>query len=129
MFSRPGQITADPELLSRAVENVLRNAIRYNPPGSPIEVSAGGDGEYVFVTIRDRGRGVPDEALDDIFRPLYRVERSRTRRGGGAGLGLAIARRAITIHGGTIRADNCSPGLRIEIRLRRRRASQAGHNS
>ena len=118
-------VEADHELLWRAVENVLRNAIRYSPPGGTIDLTAGGDADFAVITVRDWGRGVPEYALNDIFRPRYRVERNRVG-GSGIGLGLAIAQRGITLQGGTISARNCHPGLFVEIRLPRR---QARHTS
>jgi signal transduction histidine kinase len=120
-FSRIGSVEADPELLWRAVENVLRNAVRYSPSGAAIDLAAAKDAEFAVITVRDRGRGVPEYALDDIFRPRYRVERNRNSEGG-VGLGLAIAQRAITLQGGTISAENCLPGLCVEIRLPRRQS-------
>jgi two-component system sensor histidine kinase CpxA len=119
-FSNPGALEADPELLWRAVENVLRNAVRYSPADAVIDLTAGGDAESVVITVRDRGRGVPDCSLSDIFTANYRVERKR-ESGSGVGLGLAIAQRAVTLQGGTISAHNCLPGLCVEIRLPRRR--------
>jgi two-component system sensor histidine kinase CpxA len=118
-FSKLGVVDADPELLWRAVENVLRNAVRYSPAGAAIDLTAGGDAESVVITVRDRGRGVPEFALGDIFTANYRVERKR--EGGGVGLGLAIAQRAVTLQGGSISAHNSLPGLCVEIRLPRRR--------
>jgi signal transduction histidine kinase len=115
----PGTIQGDAELLRRAIENVLRNALRHSPYGERIVLWAGGDPRCVVIAIRDRGAGVPVQALDDIFRPFYRVDPGRDRSQGGAGLGLAIAQRAIALHGGIIHAENCAPGLRITIELPR----------
>jgi two-component system sensor histidine kinase CpxA len=118
-FFNTGIVEADPELLWRAVENVLRNAVRYSPAGAAVDLTATGYEESVVVTVRDRGRGVPEFALGDIFTANYRVERKR--EGGGVGLGLAIAQRAVTLQGGSISAHNSLPGLCVEIRLPRRR--------
>ena len=68
-----------------------------------------------MVEIRDHGPGVPDEALPRIFDPFYRVESDRNRLSGGIGLGLSIARRAVELHQGAIRASNANPGLKIEL--------------
>lgn len=104
------------ELLQSAVENVVRNAIRYSDPGTSVEVSLACDGSSTRLTVRDHGPGVPEAELLHIFEPFYRVKDARDRQSGGVGLGLAIAERVIRIHGGTIRAENVSPrGLRIEI--------------
>jgi signal transduction histidine kinase len=118
-FVRAGSVMGDPELLRRAIENVLRNAIRHSPTDAPIEMLASGDDSTAVISIRDRGPGVPDSALRNIFQPFYRVETDRDRQTGGAGLGLAIAERAIAVHRGSVRAENSAPGLRIEIRLPR----------
>lgn len=113
----PGSIKGDPELLRRAFENVLRNAIRHAPEGTPIEVTLTACSQGAKVVVRDFGRGVPSTALASLFDPFFRVEEDRSRESGGVGLGLAIARRAITIHGGHIAARNTEPGLAIEIDL------------
>jgi signal transduction histidine kinase len=118
-FFQAGIVMGDPELLRRAIENVLRNAIRHSPAGEPIELMAGGDAAMAVISIRDRGPGVPDGALQNIFQPFYRVDTDRDRQTGGAGLGLAIAERAIAVHRGSVTAENSEPGLRVEIRLPR----------
>jgi signal transduction histidine kinase len=118
-LDHPGTVPGDCEILRRAIENPLRNAIRHSPAGSPIEVMARRDEGFAVVGIRDHGPGVPESALKEIFRPFYRVEVDRDRDTGGAGLGLAITERAIALHRGFIKAENCSPGLKIEIRLPR----------
>jgi signal transduction histidine kinase len=115
----PGSLACDPELLRRAVENVLRNALQHSPPGSAVELWAGGDADHAIIRVRDYGKGVPESALQDIFRAFYRVELDADRSSGGSGLGLAIAQRAIAVHRGTISAENASPGLLVEIRLPR----------
>jgi two-component system sensor histidine kinase CpxA len=108
-------IAGDPELLRRAVENVLRNAIRYEPRDSSVEIKLRHTGSGAVVEIRDHGPGVPEEALPHIFDPFYRVESDRNRLSGGIGLGLSIARRAVELHRGAIRAANANPGLKIEL--------------
>jgi two-component system sensor histidine kinase CpxA len=108
-------IAGDPELLRRAVENVLRNAIRYEPRDSSVEVRLWHGGSRAVVEIRDHGPGVPEDALPRIFDPFYRVESDRNRLSGGIGLGLSIARRAVELHQGAIRASNANPGLKIEL--------------
>jgi signal transduction histidine kinase len=110
-------VEGDPELLRRAVENVMRNAIRYSPPESPVNVAVARRNGSAVVDIRDRGPGVPEESLPRLFDPFYRVENDRGRNSGGIGLGLSIARRAIELHKGSIRARNAEPGLEIELEL------------
>ncbi len=113
--SQPATVEGDPELLRRAVENVIRNAIRYAPSQTAVEVSLARNNGKVLVDVRDRGPGVPEEALPRLFDAFYRVEPDRARSGGGAGLGLSIARRAIELHKGAIRARNAQPGLEVEM--------------
>jgi two-component system sensor histidine kinase CpxA len=124
-FFQPGSVLADSEILRRAIENVLRNAIHHSPAGGRIELSAVGDDESALVSICDEGIGVPDQALEEIFQPFFRVATVTNRNSNGAGLGLAIAHRAISIHRGTIRAENGATGLRVEIKLPRKRACLA----
>jgi len=110
-------VAGDPELLRRAVENVLRNAIRYEPVDSSVEIGLRHDGAAAVVEIRDHGTGVPEGALPHIFDAFYRVESDRNRLSGGIGLGLSIARRAVELHRGAIRATNANPGLKIELEI------------
>jgi signal transduction histidine kinase len=108
----------DRELLRRAVENVVRNAMRYAPEGSDIEVNLTRSNMHAVISVRDFGPGVPDESLGNLFKPFFRVEADRNRsNGGGVGLGLSIAERAVAVHGGRIRVRNASPGLLVEIVL------------
>ena len=107
----------DAELLRRAIENVIRNAIRYAPQGSQVEIELTRRGHDAIVSVRDYGPGVPEDATERIFDPFYRVDTDRNRASGGTGLGLAIARRAVHLHGGSIRALNAGPGLRVIIEL------------
>jgi signal transduction histidine kinase len=115
-----------PELLRRAVENVVRNAVRFTPERSEVEVRvarAEVDARPVArVSVRDHGPGVPPDALPHLFDPFYRVGSARERGGGGAGIGLAITERAVRLHGGSVRADNAEGGglsVVIEIPLSR----------
>lgn len=105
------------ELVRRAIENVLRNAIRYSPENSWIEVKMEEDGQAASISVRDYGPGVPEETLARLFDPFFRVEEARNTNGGGSGLGLSIAKRAVQAHQGTIVAENAEPGLRVRIVL------------
>ena len=113
----PATVEGDPELLRRAVENVVRNAIRYAPRQTSIEISLARRNGHVVLDVRDQGPGVPEEALPRIFDAFYRVEGDRARSSGGIGLGLSIARRAIELTKGSIHARNAHPGLEVEIEL------------
>jgi two-component system sensor histidine kinase CpxA len=112
-LSGAAPVEGEPELLRRAMENVIRNAIRHAPAGSAVEVAVHG----ASISVRDHGPGVPERELGRIFDPFYRVENDRDRSSGGVGLGLAIARRAVELHKGAIRARNANPGLLVEITL------------
>jgi signal transduction histidine kinase len=111
------RLQGDPELLRRAFENILRNAIRYSPAGSAVELSMRQREKAVVIAIRDYGPGVPGEALGRIFDSFFRVESDRDRSSGGVGLGLSIARRAVELHHGRIRAANANPGLLVEAEM------------
>jgi signal transduction histidine kinase len=110
-------LLGDRELIRRACENVLRNAIRHSPAASSIDVALSVQDDLATIAIRDQGPGVPPESLAEIFKPFYRVEKSRVRSSGGLGLGLAIASRAVALHKGRITARNADPGLIVEIEL------------
>ncbi len=113
----PVTVNGDAELLRRAVENVVRNAIRYTAPDSAVDVSLTAENACARVRVRDRGPGVPPDKLPHIFDPFYRVETDRGRSSGGVGLGLSIARRAIELHRGRIQASDADPGLLVEIEV------------
>jgi two-component system sensor histidine kinase CpxA len=115
-------IEANPDLLRSAIENVVRNAVRYTAQGTTVEIRLerriGDQGEDLIVRVRDSGPGVPEEALEQIFQPFYRIDDARNRQTGGAGLGLSIADRAVRLHGGRVRASNRPEGgLEVEIRI------------
>lgn len=115
----PATVEGEPELLRRAFENVLRNAIRFAPAESAVETRVEAQAAGVTISVRDYGFGAPQEALARIFDPFYRVDDSRDSASGGAGLGLSIARRAVLLHHGTIKAENAAPGLRVRITVPR----------
>jgi two-component system sensor histidine kinase CpxA len=112
---------ADPHALRSACENVIRNAVRFTPPGTSVEVILEIDRSapkiLALLSVRDHGPGVPQDSLQAIFQPFIRIS-SEAETSNGNGLGLAIAFEAIRLHGGTIRAANLSPtGLVITIQL------------
>jgi signal transduction histidine kinase len=117
-------VKGDRTLLRRAVENVVRNAIRYTPENSAVSIDitlARGEQEtqsFVGIAVRDRGPGVPASELANIFRPFYRLCNARERKTGGIGLGLAITERAVRLHGGIVTARNAiEGGLIVTIEL------------
>ncbi|HET6418545.1 MAG TPA: ATP-binding protein, partial [Geobacteraceae bacterium] len=112
-------LSGNREMLRRALENVVRNAVRYTGQGTAVEISLEQDApDYAVIRVRDHGPGVPDHALEDIFRPFYRVAESRDRQSGSTGIGLAITERTVRLHGGSVKAQNVSGGgLEVEIRL------------
>jgi two-component system sensor histidine kinase CpxA len=115
---RPLPVTGDPELLRSALENVIRNAVRYSAAGSKVQIDARRTDACIEVVVADSGPGVPEKDLELIFEPFYRVDAARNRAMGGDGLGLAIAARAIGIHGGRIQARNLeSGGLAVHLSL------------
>lgn len=109
------------ELLRSAVENVVRNAVRYTAEGTQVEVALrvhNGSENSAVISVRDHGQGVPEEAMEKIFHPFYRTEDARDRESGGSGLGLAITSRAVRLHGGSVMAANASSGgLEVTISL------------
>jgi len=119
---QPAILSGERELLHRAVENIVRNAIRHTAEGTTVEIALELRGEMAVASVRDHGPGVPEAVLTEIFKPFFRVEDDRSRSSGGVGLGLAIARRAVEVHQGTIAAQNAHPGLLISISLPHARA-------
>lgn len=118
-------VPVDSELLRRAVDNVLRNAIRHSPDHGAVEITAERSEAGARIVVRDYGAGVPEEATEEIFKPFYRVDTDRNRSAGGTGLGLSIARRAVSAHGGTIKARNANPGLEVTIEIPARNRTTA----
>jgi two-component system sensor histidine kinase CpxA len=120
-------VVGSASLLHSAIENVVRNAIRYTQEGTTVQVrleqgvAIEGDilqGPEAVVRVTDCGPGVPEDALDKLFRPFYRIDDARGRQTGGVGLGLSITDRAVRLHGGTIKVSNRPQGgLMVEIRL------------
>jgi two-component system sensor histidine kinase CpxA len=104
------------ELLYSAIENVLRNAVRYSPVGQAVDVSVKTTAEQLEILVRDHGPGVPGGDLDRIFEPFYRVAESRDRDSGGEGIGLAITSQVFRAHGGSAGAQNVAGGG-LQVRL------------
>jgi two-component system sensor histidine kinase CpxA len=116
------QVRGNASLLHSAIENVVRNAIRYTQDGTSVEVdlssSARAGASEAVLRVSDSGPGVPEDALHKLFEPFYRLDDARGRQTGGVGLGLAITERAVRFHGGKVSAFNRNgKGLMVEIRL------------
>ena len=114
-------VMADTELLSRALGNLVRNAIRYAGSQGPIQISAVSNAPTSTVTLSvvDSGPGVPEASLEQIFDPFYRIESSRSRETGGVGLGLAIVKTCVEACQGKVIARNLKPsGLQVELTLK-----------
>lgn len=113
-----GTVQCRPQLLHSAIENVVRNAVRYTAEDTAVQVSMRSSGDRITVRVRDHGPGVPEAALGHLFEPFYRVDDAREREGGGYGIGLAISERTIRRHGGSVRARNHpAGGLVVELEL------------
>jgi signal transduction histidine kinase len=106
--NRAGEIhlSGDKRLLYRAFLNIAANAVKYNRPDGMVTISAQGNGGNAVISVSDTGIGIPADQLDRIFEPFYCVDRSRSRRLGGSGLGLSLAEAIIKKHGGGIRAES-----------------------
>jgi two-component system sensor histidine kinase CpxA len=116
--------------LASAIENVVRNAVRYTAPATNVELELelGQTPGEALIRVRDHGPGVPEEELSRIFEPFHRVAESRTRESGGDGIGLAITARALAAHGGQVRAEN-APGGGLVVFLTLPTASAASGSS
>lgn len=116
--SNPCLLQLEPKLLARAIENILRNAIKYSPTAGKIQFELSQSNTATQVSISDQGPGIPVESLQQIFEPFYRVSDSRNSQTGGTGLGLAIAAQVVRQHGGRINASLPSKGgLCIQMSL------------
>jgi len=116
------KVRGNASLLHSAVENVVRNAIRYTQEGTSVSVELASEAKSgaheAILRVSDSGPGVPSEALAKLFEPFYRLDDARERQTGGVGLGLAITERAVRFHGGRVAAYNRDgKGLVVEIRL------------
>ena len=112
------QVHGNPMILGSALQNVLRNAIVHTAEGSCVDIRVHGSGGEAAIVVRDRGPGVPADALEHVFEPFFRVDDGRSRHPGGSGLGLAIASRAMRLHRGSARARNLpAGGLEVSLTL------------
>jgi len=112
------QIFGDPALLTRALDNLLVNAINYSPENSTIAINAFIKDKHVQVDLQDQGPGIPEQDLEHILSAFYKVDKSRTKKHGGYGLGLAITDKIIQQHDGEVLLENVSPqGLRVSLKI------------
>jgi two-component system sensor histidine kinase CpxA len=110
----------EPELLARALGNVVRNAVRYAGAAGPIYIGALARGAGVVLSVTDNGPGVPADSVHRLFDPFFRPEAARTREGGGSGLGLAIVKTCVEACGGRVTVQNVNPhGLQVDFALQR----------
>ena len=112
---QPAEGRGSPDQLGRVVSNLLENAGRYARSQITVELTPNGDA--VVLAVGDDGPGVPADARERIFDRFTRLDDSRSRETGGAGLGLAIAREIVERHGGSISLVDNGPGARFEVRL------------
>jgi signal transduction histidine kinase len=115
----PGLVAdGDPERVHQVVANLLENAIRHSPTGGKVEIRARPDKGRVAIEVLDEGPGIPEEEASRVFERFYRADTARSSSAGGAGLGLAIARWIVDLHGGDIRAERRAPtGCRMVVLL------------
>ena len=106
-----------PDKMARVLDNLLRNACHYSYPGTVIEVAAGAEADAVVLRFANAGPTIPPEKLDRIFEQFFRLDSSRASRTGGAGLGLAIARQIVELHGGSITAESADEHIAFTVRL------------
>lgn len=99
-------VAGEGDKLARVFDNVLRNAVSYSAPGGPVELIARQEGENAVVAVTNEGLEIPEKELTNIFEKFYRLDTARSTRTGGAGLGLAIAKEIVELHGGSIHAES-----------------------
>ncbi len=111
------RIVCDPDKLERVFDNLIRNAINYSYPDTGILVEMEQSGDHVTVRIENHGRTIPPEKLDRIFEQFFRLDTSRSSSTGGAGLGLAIAKEIVELHGGAITAESANERVIFTVTL------------
>lgn len=115
-----GELVGNDALLYRAIYNVIENSIKYNHTGGQVSVQSNVEKGQIIITISDSGRGIPAEDQKQVFEPFFRVDKSRSHQIGGCGLGLALTKAIIELHGGQIGIVSSSPkGTTIRIMLPR----------
>jgi CheY-like chemotaxis protein len=117
--SQPAQVLGDPDRLQQVVWNLVSNAIKFTPREGRVDVELLRDGRELVIRVRDNGRGIPADLLPHVFERFWQADATTTRRHGGLGLGLAIVRHLVELHGGTVAADSSPevPGAVFTVRL------------
>ena len=111
------EFLCDPDKLARVFDNLFRNAVNYSYPNSEIRLAMTAENSSVTVTVSNRGKTVPKEKLDRIFEQFFRLDSSRSSGTGGAGLGLAIAKEIVNLHGGKITAESENESITFTVML------------
>lgn len=110
-------VEGDSDRLARVFDNVLRNAVSYSSQNSPVGLTARREQNWAVVSISNQGLAIPEGELSNIFQKFYRLDAARSTRSGGAGLGLAIAREIVELHGGTIQAESTGGQVTFVVHL------------
>lgn len=113
-----GTITGSRELLRRALFNLVENAVKYGPEGGQVQISASLEGQTAIITVADQGPGIPQELRERVFEPFFRVDSARSRQSGGTGLGLALVRAIVELHGGSVSVEEAPMGgVRFTLKI------------
>jgi signal transduction histidine kinase len=105
------QVSADQGRIGQVLLNLAGNALQYTPSGGRVKISAGRQKSEVWIAVSDTGLGIPEEHLPHVFDRFYRVDKSRSRAGGGSGIGLTVARHLVEAHGGRLWVESPGPGM------------------
>lgn len=111
------ELLCDPDKLERVFDNLIRNAVNYSYPGTEITLSMKPDNDFILITVSNHGRTIPPDKLERIFEQFFRLDTSRSSDTGGAGLGLAISKEIVELHGGTITAVSENECITFTIKL------------
>lgn len=109
------EVRMDPDKMQRVADNLLRNAVNYSYPDTTILITGGGNGQMYFFQIENEGDTIPEESLQRLFEQFFRVDGARDSRTGGSGVGLAIAKRIVEAHGGSIRVQSADNRIRFLV--------------
>ncbi len=123
------EVCGDPERLARVFNNLLKNAVAYSSKGTEITVNAEETPEHIVVTVSNHGKTIPDDKLETLFEKFYRLDESRTSNTGGTGVGLAIAKEIVLLHGGTISADSKNGLTTFTVKLPISKKTQLAEHS